>query len=219
MYVITDQRFGEPSIITGPSEWRSNFFSFMLSEELNKQIKIKDEDKDRVPFFVEEGIAIRECELVYEPINGAFQRHTGPRITFPEDPLEKVTAIYTAENKSLEELKKHFKDRIANDRWKKENDFIEIIIKGETYMIQTSRSTRDALTQKYIIMEEGDTINWKFRFKWAVLNKEDVIFVLRSIDNHVQNNFDFEKTAFEYIDSAEDHVTLETTIKTKIILE
>lgn len=204
MYIITDHRSETPFVITGPSEWRSKYFSFILSEELDENIVITEQDKERVPFFIRDGIAIRECEVVYEEINTAFQVYEGPSISFVENgsSIGSAIATYTAVFKDLELLKKEIRDIAAQDRWKNENLLIKIDLGEEQYYVSCSRESRDALTQKYITMDENSTVQWKFKHRWAAVTKADILDILKKIDEHVQNEFNKEIDLVSLLDAA-----------------
>lgn len=212
-YVITNQDDNN-FVILGPMEWKSNYFSSVIAEETGHPVRLKDSDKDKVPFAVHDKIIIRRCEVVYEQIDSDIQQHAGPFIEYKTGGSQYgyAVATYKAEYKNLTILKDEIANKIAKERWKTQSALINIDINGIQHSVDTQKETRDILLQKYILMSEDSKINFKFPFSWVEISKQDVLNIINKIDEHVQRQFDWENEIMSIVRSTDDYTQLKSII-------
>lgn len=202
MYVITDHNT-QNFVILGPIEWKPRYISDILSDELDQDIVVTREDEARVPFDVVPGVTIRKCTSVYEEINPKIHRHEGPFWAY-DDTNTEVQAVATWEQrgKTLEQVKADLKNKVADIRWKKEAVGVILTIQGTEVWCDTSRGNRDIFLQKYTIMPDNTTINWKFQNSiWLELTKLELGTIVAEGSTYIQSCFDWEAAKSAIIDN------------------
>jgi len=201
MYVITDHNT-QNFVILGPIEWKPRYMSDILSDELDQDIVITREDESRVPFDVVPGVTIRKCISVYEEINAKIHRHEGPFWVYDDGNTEyQATATWEQRDKSLESVKADLKNLVADLRWKKEGKGVTLTIQGTEVWCDTSRGNRDIFLQKYTIMPDNTTINWKFQNAWLELTKAELGTIVTEGSTYIQSCFDWEAAQSVIIDN------------------
>jgi hypothetical protein len=201
MYVITDHNT-QNFVILGPIEWKPRYISDILSDELDQDIVITREDETRVPFDVVPGVTIRKCISVYEEINTKIHRHEGPFWVYDDGNTEyQATATWEQRDKSLESVKADLKNLVADIRWKKEATGVTLTIQGTEVWCDTSRGNRDIFLQKYTIMPDNTTINWKFQNAWLELTKAELGTIVTEGSTYIQSCFDWEAAQSVIIDN------------------
>lgn len=202
MYVITDHNT-QNFVILGPIEWKPRYISDILSDELDQDIVVTRDDEARVPFDVVPGVTVRKCISVYEEINTKIHRHEGPFWVY-DDGNEEYQAVATWEQrgKPLEFVKADLKNLVADLRWKKEAVGVTLTIQGTEVWCDTSRGNRDIFLQKYTIMPDNTTINWKFQNSiWLELTKAELGTIVTEGSTYIQSCFDWEATQAAIIDN------------------
>jgi hypothetical protein len=202
MYVITDHNSGD-FVILGPIAWKPRYISSILSDELDVEISVTAEDEARVPFVVHPGVVVRRCETVYEEINNKIHTHDGPYWTYDtKHPTVQATATWRRKDKPIETVKHELKAQVADIRWSKENTGVFVNIQGVEVWCDTARGARDIFLQKYSIMLEGESLNWKFpNNTWISLSKSDLGLIVSSGAAHIQACFDWEAQQAQIIDA------------------
>ena len=202
MYVITDHN-NQNFVILGPIAWKPKYISNILSDEFDEEITVTAADETRVPFDVIPGVTIRKCSAFYEDINPKIERHEGPFWVY-DDSNSEIQAVATWERRDrpINMVKSELKAHVADLRWQKENKGITLNIQGTDVWCDTSRGNRDIFIQKYMIMGENDTINWKFPTDvWLSLNKTELGLIVSSGAAYIQSCFDWESTQSSIIEA------------------
>ena len=202
MYVITDHNT-QNFVILGPIEWRPRFISDVLSDEFDEDIIVTKADEQRVPFEIIPGVKARRCQTTYEEINPKIHRHDGPFWTYDDENAEvQATAAWIKTDKAISQVKAELKNVVADLRWKKENKGVVLNIQNTNVWCDTSRGNRDVFLQKYSIMNDGDTINWKFPGDvWLNLTKTELGSIVSAGATYIQSCFDWEAAQSSIIDS------------------
>lgn len=202
MYVITDHNT-QNFVILGPIEWRPRFISDILSDEFDEDIIVTKADEQRVPFEIIPGVKARRCETFYEEINSKIHRHDGPFWAYDdENPTVQAIASWIKADKPITQVKADLKSIAADMRWQKESKGIVLNIQNTDVWCDTSRGNRDIFLQKYTMMQDNDTINWKFPNDiWLNLTKSDLGLIVASGAAYIQSCFDWEAAKSAEIDA------------------
>jgi len=187
--------------------------SDILSDELDQDIVITREDESRVPFDVVPGVTIRKCISVYEEINAKIHRHEGPFWVYDDGNTEyQATATWERRDKPLEQVKADLKNLVADIRWKKEGKGVTLTIQGTEVWCDTSRGNRDIFLQKYTIMPDNTTINWKFQNTWLELTKAELGTIVTEGSTYIQSCFDWESAQSVIIDNCSTLAELDALV-------
>jgi hypothetical protein len=185
-------------VIAGPMFWNRGIFEGALAKE-GINVFLPSADADKFPLIINEDAKILSADERYPQINQIFEYYYGPlwEIT---DTL--AIANYEVRDNTLETSKENFKKHIANKRWYKENVLLSLTLQEKNVNVSCKREDRDVFLQKYILMSETDSVEWKFSQIWLTLSKEEIKEIITVIDQHVQSCFNWEKTIIEQIDAA-----------------
>lgn len=210
MYVITHHHDYD-EVLLGPIEWNSRFIASVLRQDLdlNYTPTIVDSDANKVPYDVLPNVRIRRVESVAEEFNPKTQFLVGPYWSYTD---ELATATYKAAFKDIDIVKSELKQELANERYNKEVSGTKVNIQGKEITADTNRGSRDVFAQKYLLMSDTDTVEWKFPEGWLTLTKTEMGQVVTAINNHVQNCFNWESQKTNEIDSGETHDQLNAVV-------
>lgn len=184
-------------VLLGPTPWRQRFMQ-------------REFDDLEVPYTVppiEQGYVKVTNQIEIFPLlelsipdhNPLFEQLAGPFYTFNETD---ATGTYSVLDQPIDIIKQNMKNIVAAERYKKENIGLQITVKDQSVFLDTSRSNRDIFVQKYLLMGDNDTVNWKFPETWLELTKTDLGSVIAQGATYVQGQFDWEKSTAERIDAA-----------------
>jgi hypothetical protein len=202
-------------VIIGPKGWDRGFFSFRF-----QQLKINAPTMPRrapteFPYIVDENTRIVPATVTYEEINTMTQYHRGPIWTIGED---SASALYEATDTPIEQAKSNFRNLAADERYNKEVAGTKTTIQDLEISLDTSRDGRNIFLQKFSLMGENDTVNWKFPEGWLTLTKSELGQIVQAGAEHIQSAFDWEKNINDQIDTEtniNDLVKYEEIIKPK----
>lgn len=185
MYAITEN----DNIILGPVNWNHRFFNSVIEDDTGVVVNITPDTKNNLPFEFE-NIKIRPVQIINEELrNPKIQKLNGPFWTFYPDRAE---AKWIVIDKPIELVKYELSNSITNERYNKETAGFKTTIQGQEVFIDTSRGNRDIFFQKLLMMEDTDTVNWKFPETWLTLTKSDLGTIVQLGANHIQSCFDWE---------------------------
>lgn len=187
-------------ILVGPKDWDRGFFLAALREKGIKNAIIPRKPQEQLPYAIDEDTKIFKAEVVKAEINPMVEYHRGPIWTITE---ETATANYEAVDTPVEYARGNFKALAASERYKKEIAGTTFEIQGVTVTLDTTREGRNIFIQKYSMMGDLDTVNWKFPEGWLTLNKSELGQVIAAGAAHIQTAFDWEKGISDLIDSAQ----------------
>ena len=87
-------------------------------------------------------------------------------------------------------------------RWVKEGKGVTLTIQNTEVWCDTSRGNRDIFLQKYTIMPDNTTINWKFPNDiWLELTKSELGYIVSEGSTYIQSCFDWEASKAAIIDA------------------
>lgn len=212
MYVITNHN-EQNFVILGPINWKPRYISDILSDELGYDIVVTKDDEARVPFEPAIGVKIRRCTSEYENINPKIERHDGPYWTYDDSKTDvQAVAVWRRADKPIDLVKGDLKNQVAAIRWSKESAGITLSIQDVELWCDTSRGNRDIFIQKYSLMNDSDTINWKFTNAWITLTKEQLGLIVLKGSEHVQSCFDWEAACAARIDACSTLAELDAIV-------
>lgn len=198
MYVIIHK----DKVIAGILPWNSKYFTDVLKirHKITAELPKNEPNLDKFPYIIDENTVIKRAEEDRQSqINPMIEYYYGPTWEFVED---KVIAHYQVQPLSLDDAKNNYKEKATNLRYSKEISGTKITLDGVEYTIETDRSARLKYVEKYTMMGD-DLINWKFTQSWKMLSKQNMFDIIRAIEVHVQDSFDWEFNMTAQIDSTE----------------
>lgn len=194
MYIINYKN----RVIAGPRDWHAGMFNHAL-ESVGIKSQVPSNPPSQLPLIINEDAKINECTLVYPEYNKKIQYIHGPFWDFSKD-----IAVGSFEIKEipLELIKNDLKNTVAAERYKNEIAGTKTTIQNKEVSIDTSRGARDIFAQKYLLMADGETVNWKFPEGWLTLTKAELGQIVNVAVMHIQGKFDWEKNKSAEIDAA-----------------
>lgn len=186
-------------VIVGPMDWNRALFSGALE---NRKIifGLPRVAPETLPLVINEETRICTVSEIREEINPLTQYHYGPLWDLAGDV---AVATYQATNTQIEFARDNYKGAVAAKRYLKEITGASTTIQGITVSLDTSRDGRNIFIQKYMLMGEGDIVNWKFPEGWLALSKTDLGQAVAAGAGHIQAAFDWELLKSEAIDAAQ----------------
>jgi hypothetical protein len=199
MYVITHHHDYD-EVLLGPINWNPRYIASVLQSDLDldQAPTILASDEQRVPYDILPNVRVRKVNEVYAELNAKTQRHEGPFWTYDND---EATATWTAVDKPIDLVKGELKTLVAAERYIRENAGITLTVQNVPVWCDTSRGNRDIFFQKYAVMGENDTVNWKFPNTWLTLTKAELGIIVASGTAYIQGCFDWEETKSVEIDA------------------
>lgn len=195
----------------GPIFWRHRFIQSELDDlevefavppvEPSGYLKITDQ----IEIFPITNLETPSYDPTYEQLNGPFW-------TFADD---SAIGAYTVSAKPLDTIKNDLMSLAAAERYKKEVAGTKATVQGKEVFVDTSRDGRNVFIQKYMMMNDTDTVQWKFPDCWLTLTKLDLAAVISAGANHIEQQFVWEQSIVSQIEAAE---TVEQ-LKAIIIIE
>lgn len=209
----------------GPIDWNAKFIQAVLRDDLdNDEIEIRPDDVDRIPYEIHEDVwAFAITSEVREEYNEIIERPEGPFWSIVEADRGNFSATmtYTKVDLPLEVAKSLVKNRISRERKIRERTTVFTMeVQGTQVTIESDRENRNAYYQKYLTIDDStDEVvrdKWRFREGWLALSKDDLRLIIRAIDDHVQEQFDWEEALDKKIDEAKDLTELLETYNTEV---
>jgi hypothetical protein len=193
-YVLVHNGF----VINGPRAWNYRSFESSLEEECEISYKLPMSKSDEEIITIDENTKIYAAELVYPNYN--------PKIEYPHGPFwdfssGKAIGTFQVLETPIDSIKNTLKAQVADIRWRKETSGKKITIQGTEVFISTSRDQRINYSQKYLLMAESDTVQWKFNEGWLTLSKTELGQIVSAIDSHVESAFTWEGNKNTQIDA------------------
>lgn len=195
-YVLENNNY----VLNGPRTWNYHSFESTLEEDLEIEYKLPMSKTDEEIITIDENTHIYPARYVYPSYNEKIEYLHGPFWDFSTG-----TAIGTFEILpiAIEHIKSNLKQKVAANRYNKENAGTKITIQDTEVSIDTSRDNRNIFVQKYLLMSDTDTVQWKFPEGWKTLTKEQLGLVVSRGAAYIQEQFDWEVAKGIEIDSKE----------------
>lgn len=195
MFVIVYQN----SVILGPMRWNRFRFENQILEETEVQITLADRNDNKDPVLINNDLKILPVVGTQNPsFNSKIQFLNGPYWVFTDT---EATMSFVAEDKNVEAVKNELKTLVASERYLKEIAGTKVTVQNVEVTVETDRETRNVFVQKFTLMGENDTVNWKFPEGWLNLTKSDLGTVVAAGVAYIQSQFDWELTKVSEIDN------------------
>lgn len=187
-------------IEVGPRDWLYSMFKDFLDEE--------GLDASELPRIApSEPIVTTQWKILpVESIDipsydSLFEQLSGPFLTINEF---NVTGYYDVVPDSIVSSKSKMKTIVTNNRYYGENKGTTFTFSdGQKVGIYTSREDRNIYLQAYQIIQEGDTIWFKFPNSiFRNVTKEELGQIVATGSSWIQNAFNWEQNKYNEIDSA-----------------
>lgn len=192
--VIYDNR-----VLVGPMDWNRGMFQGAL-ERKNIQYPLPRYAPDNLPLIIDEHAKIMQVHENRPTMNPLVEYYYGPLWDITDDV---VNANYEVHDSPIESMRYNLKQLAAQERYRKEVLGTTATIQDQLVTIDTNRGARDVFVQKYLLMANSDTVNWKFPEGWLTLTKQDLGLAVQAGDQYIQSCFDWELDIVEQIDLAE----------------
>lgn len=185
-------------VLVGPMDWNRAIFQGALAKE-KIQVGLPRVAPDVLPLVINQDARIALVEEARLAINSMVEYYYGPLWDLSG---ERAIANYEVHDIQIEFARANFKQLAADERYKREVAGTTTEIQGQSVTLDTSRDGRNIFVQKYSLMADGDTVNWKFPEGWLVITKADLGAIVAAGAAHIQSCFDWEKTINDQIDAA-----------------
>lgn len=208
MFVIVYQN----SVILGPMRWNKFRFQNEIREELEIEVDLPSKNDNNQPILIDQNLRILPVVGTPDPsFNPRTQFLNGPFWTFTDT---EATSAYVPEYKSIDAVKNQMKSEVAAERYKKEISGVKVTIQNNEVTVETDRETRNVFVQKFTLMSDNETVNWKFPETWLTLTKSELGQIVSSGAQHIQDQFDWEMLKTQEIESCSTLPELDAVIIT-----
>jgi hypothetical protein len=198
-------------VIVGPMGWTRGYFTDVLKIRHRITASLPNEAPSEFPFVVDEDTVIKQATENRPECNPMIQQYYGPLWDVSG---EVAVANYEVHDLSIESAQNNHKILAAQARYKKEIKGIKVNVQNTEVTVDTDRGSRDIFAQKYLLMTELETINWKFPEGWLTLSKTELGTVVAASTQYVQECFDWEKNIVDEIMAT---TTLEQLLDIEIV--
>lgn len=205
MYVLVHKE----RVLVGPRDWNRPMFEGAL-QKLKLQALLPRRDPQTLPIEIDEDTYITNASIVIPPHNEKIETYHGPYWNFENKEL--AVGTYQIKDKLLSSIRELLRNQAAAERYRKEVEGTTTEVQGTTVTLDTSRDGRNVFAQKYILMADDETVNWKFPEGWLTLTKAELGAVVAAGTAHIQGAFDWEKDKIEEIEAAEDAAALDAIV-------
>ena len=195
MYVLVENDI----VINGPRPWSFRAFQSTLREELDITVALPTAKSDGLPINIAEGVRILPVDITLPEYNPKIQFLHGPFWTFSSDV---ASGTYQVENLDIGTVKSNLKNIVAANRYNREIAGCTCVLQNITVSIDTTRDGRNIFVQKYLLMAENDTVEWKFPEAWLNITKAELGEVVQCGAAHIQDQFNWEASKVIEIDAA-----------------
>ena len=198
MYVVKHKE----RIVLGIIPWNHQYIQDVMRNRyrVNIELPYLEPEATEFPYVVNNDITIYPASEDRDPvINPMVQQYYGPTWEFLED---RAVAHYEILPLELHAAQSNYRARAAAYRYDKEVSGTKVTINDVEYDIETDRSSRSKYVEKYVMLSDGQTVNWKFTDQWVTLTKQNIQSIVQAIDSHVQGAFDWELSMINTINSA-----------------
>jgi hypothetical protein len=177
-------------VINGPRAWNYRSFESTLEDDLEITTKLPLQKTDNDPIIIDEDTKILPATLIYQDYNPKIQYLNGPFWEF-SDTL--ATGTFVIEPNNIDAVKNDLISKVAANRYAKEISGVKVTIQNTEVTIDTARGNRDIFVQKYLLMSDTDTVQWKFPECWLTLTKSDLGLIVSTGATFVQEQFNWEE--------------------------
>ncbi len=198
-------------VIIGPKDWNRHYFQEVLRDELDIDHQLPSSIQPYQVIDIDDHtkiIWVNQLDTVHW--DGRFQRLDGPFFNFHETHAD---VYYTPVDLPLDVAKSFCKSQIADLRYARETSGFKMLVGNIEVTIDTARGSRDIFLQTYSMMDDTDTINWKFPEAWLTLTRAELGSIVLAGKTHIKLSFDWELQKDNEIDACSDMASLRAVMQ------
>ena len=189
------------SVILGPMKWNRYRFENEIEEECEVTVTLSDRNDNLQSVIISDQIKIL-------PIQGTDNPSYNPRIEHLHGPFWEftdTTAIYSYVVQPLPvgTVKNQLKIECSAERYRREIIGTKVTVQNTEVTVDTARGNRDIFVQRFLLMGDNDTVQWKFPEGWLELSKSELGLIVSMGAAYVQAQFNWESAKIVEIDSCE----------------
>lgn len=186
--------------IWGPRPWSSFSIEQVVEFQAGKTIYLSPTQPHLGVLDESIGLTILQVdENTKPPYDPVFEQLAGPSYNNNVE-QQKTSLVWTVVEEFVPYALIKLKNEVANRRWNRETSGVDVEIDGKQYKFDTSRAGRERLIIQSLI---DQPFNWKLGNDWVSLTPEKAKQVVASINDHVQNAFEWEAKIVEQINRCE----------------
>lgn len=203
-FVLVENRY----IIDGPKPWNFRAFQNILKADLDIDATLPPNNEEYLQ--ITDTVAFYPSTIIEpENFNSKIHQYAGPFWTFTDTT---ATGTYTIMDGNIDHVKSNLKNIIATERYKAEISGTKIEIQGNTVTVDTTREGRNIFVHQFVLMDDDDSILWKFPECWLTLTKLELGAALVAGTAHVRSAFDWESVKSAEIDNCTTLAELDAVI-------
>ena len=213
MFIITELNPNNTrSVILGPMKWLKRRFESVILDDTEVEVELPQSNDPETYIQVSDTIEIWPVTGSQDPIyNAKIQRLHGPFYTY-----ENGVAVShnVAEDLPIDAVKSSLKNNVAANRYKYETSGCKVQIQGTEVSVDTSRDGRNIFIQKFMMMNDSDTVSWKFPEGFFTITKSELGEIVQAGAAHIQSKFEWEALKDAEIDATDTLVALDAVVLT-----
>jgi hypothetical protein len=205
MYVLVHKE----RVLVGPRDWNRPMFEGAL-QKLKLQALLPRRDPQELPIEIDADTYITNASITIPPHNEKIETYHGPYWNFENKDL--AVGTYQIKEKQLPSIRELLRNEAAAERYRREVAGTKTTIQDLEVTLDTSRDGRNIFLQKYVLMADDETVNWKFPEGWLTLTKAELGAAVSAGAAHIQGAFDWEKDKIEEIEAADTAAALDAIV-------
>ena len=179
-------------VVLGPMRWNKYRFENFLVEEHEITATLPSSNDP------ETMVTVNDSCTIY-PVQGSPDPQFNPTIEMLHGPFWDfnngvATSSYQVQPLPVDAVKNMLIAQAANERYRREIAGTTATIQNTSVTLATDRDNRAVVNNTYLIMQDGDTVQWKFPQAWLTLSKQDLATAVTAINDHVQAQFVWENS-------------------------
>jgi hypothetical protein len=186
-------------VVLGPMGWSQRYFTNALKIRHRITANIPGKPPSQMPYRIDNDTAIHDVIENKPEFDIMTQGIEGPYWDVSSDT---IIANYVVKDQPIESVRNNLRKIAAGERYKKEISGVKVEVRSMFVTCDTSREGRHIFIQKLLLMNTGDTVNWKFPEGWLILSKNELAMIVSAGAAHIQAAFDWENSINDLINQA-----------------
>jgi hypothetical protein len=213
MYVLIHK----DRVLVGPRDWNRPMFVNAIQKLNLEPGLLPRKNPTDLPITFDADTYITKARMEIPEHNAKTETYYGPFWDFADVNL--ALGSYRVKERPIDSIREILIREAAQVRYDKEVAGTTATIQDTEVSLDTSRDGRNIFIQKYTLMGDAETVNWKFPEGWLTLTKTELGTVVAAGSAHIQGAFDWEKSIVEQIQAAETAAELDAIQIQPVIVE
>jgi arabinogalactan endo-1,4-beta-galactosidase len=181
--------------------WNRFRFQETIFEDCEEfSVTLENRNDEMNPVIVSDDIKILPVQGTPNPeFNSKIEMLHGPFWEFTDTV---AISSYEVWSMPVDAVKNQLKAVLAAERYRKEIAGVKVTIQNTEVTVDTTRDIRNNLVHHYVLMEDNDTIQWKFNTTWLTLTKSEVETLVKAGKSYIQTQFEWEANLIIEINNA-----------------